>query len=501
MANINGTEGGGCSKCRLALPVKETFDLEKAVCSYGFFMMAPNIWFPSTRTLQRPLRLRDERSVMVCISQDRSTSSSSFSSPNLLIRVRVLGVETLTNEDEQYLLAQVCRMLRLSETEDSAISGFHALHPEARAKGFGRLFRSPTLFEDMVKGILLCNCGWGRTLAMVKLLCDLQSELKGQPLGVSTVQSISVEKLGIGRTSVEVINSGNRGKISKKEGKLGKDKLGPEKLEKIRKMRQPEKLRKNQKNVEKLETIATLQSTTSIGKATVSQTSDIRSIVFRKNSGDLEQQKCTEDYCQPSNLPDLGSSPESQSLEGCGQGLMFSSGDFPTPSELANLDETFLAKRCGLGYRAKRILKLAGDICKGTTDLSSLESSNGSTQTGMCFDDLKEHLLKLDGFGPFTCANVLMCMGDYRSIPADSETVRHLKQVHGRFQCTTGTVGREVEDVYAKYAPFQFLAYWFEIWNCYEKKFGRLSQMPPSNYHLITGNNMRRKVSKYFMNT
>lgn len=477
MASDNGSEGG-CSECRLTLPVKETFDLEKAVCSYGFFMMAPNLWFPSTCTLQRPLRLRDNRSVMVCISQDKSISSPFSSSLNLLIRVRALGVETLTNEDEQYLLAQVGRMLRLSETEESAISRFHELHPEAKAKGFGRLFRSPTLFEDMVKGILLCNCGWGRTLAMVRSLCDLQSEMK---------------KLGIGKISEGVINSGNQGKIGKKAGKLGKRKLRAEKLEKYRKTQQPEKLRKNQKNQEKSETIATLQSTTSVGKATVSQTSGIRSIDSRNSPGDLEQRKCAEeDYCQPSNLPDLNSSPESQSLGGCGLDLLFISGDFPTPNELANLDETFLANRCGLGYRAKRILKLAGDICEGTIDLSSLESSNGSTQTGMSFDDLKEHLLKLDGFGPFTCANVLMCMGYYRSIPADSETVRHLKQVHGRSQCTIDTIGREVEEVYAKYAPFQFLAYWFEIWNCYEKRFGRLSQMLPSNYHRITGNNMKQ---------
>jgi hypothetical protein len=53
----------------------------------------------------------------------------------------------------------VGRMLRLSETEESKISRFHELHPEAKAKGFGRIFRSLTLFEDMVKGILLCNCG------------------------------------------------------------------------------------------------------------------------------------------------------------------------------------------------------------------------------------------------------------------------------------------------------------------------------------------------------
>lgn len=459
MATDNGSEGG-CSECRLTLPVKDTFDLEKAVCSYGFFMMAPNLWIPSTCTLQRPLRLPDERSVMACISQDKLNSSL-----NLLIRIRLLGLETLTNEDEQYLLAQVSRMLRLSEREESAISEFHALHPEAKAKGFGRLFRSPTLFEDIVKGILLCNCGWGRTLAMVKSLCDLQSELKGQPFG-------------------------------KKTGKLGKHNLESEKVEKSQKTRQPEQLRKKQKNREKSETIVTLQSTTSVGKDTVSQTSGIRSVDSRNSPGDLEQQKCSEHYCQLSNSPDISSSPESQSLRRCDLDLLFSSGDFPTPSELANLDEKFLEKRCVLGYRAKRIVKLARDICEDIIDLSSLENSNGSTKIGMCFDDMKEHLLKLDGIGPFTCAIVLMCMGNYQSIPADTETVRHLKQVHGRSQCTASTVQREVEEVYGKYAPFQFLAYWFEIWNCYEEKFGRLSQMLPSNYRLITGSNMRSKAYK-----
>lgn len=35
---------------------------------------------------------------------------------------------------------------------------FQMVHEEARVRGFGRVFRSPTLFEDMVKCILLCNC-------------------------------------------------------------------------------------------------------------------------------------------------------------------------------------------------------------------------------------------------------------------------------------------------------------------------------------------------------
>ena len=58
------------------------------------------------------------------------------------------------------LKAQVTRMLRLSEVESASLAEFHGLHPQAKEEGFGRLFRSPTLFEDMVKSLLLCNCGY-----------------------------------------------------------------------------------------------------------------------------------------------------------------------------------------------------------------------------------------------------------------------------------------------------------------------------------------------------
>ncbi|KAL6971805.1 hypothetical protein U1Q18_031486, partial [Sarracenia purpurea var. burkii] len=54
--------------------------------------------------------------------------------------------------------AQVARMLRLSAKDEKDVQEFHKVHPDAKRKGFGRLFRSPTLFEDVVKSMLLCNC-------------------------------------------------------------------------------------------------------------------------------------------------------------------------------------------------------------------------------------------------------------------------------------------------------------------------------------------------------
>ncbi|KAL3749438.1 hypothetical protein ACJRO7_010536 [Eucalyptus globulus] len=128
-----------CCDLQLCLDeIPSTFNLEKAVCNHGFFMMAPNSWIPSTKTLRRPLRLADfSSSVVVSISQPPGPSSTV-----LLLRVH---------------REQVIRMLRLSGRDERNVKEFHKVHPEAKDRGFGRVFRSPSLFEDVVKSLLLCN--------------------------------------------------------------------------------------------------------------------------------------------------------------------------------------------------------------------------------------------------------------------------------------------------------------------------------------------------------
>jgi 3-methyladenine DNA glycosylase/8-oxoguanine DNA glycosylase len=97
-------------------------------------------------------------------------------------------------------------------------------------------------------------------------------------------------------------------------------------------------------------------------------------------------------------------------------------------SLLANLDESFLRTRCNLGYRASRVLKLAQGIVEGRIQLTQLEEAcKGASLSS--YNMLDDQLKGIDGFGPFTCANVLMCMGFYHVIPTDSETIRHLRQV------------------------------------------------------------------------
>ncbi|XP_042513966.1 uncharacterized protein LOC122088711 [Macadamia integrifolia] len=148
------------------LPLEDSalsFNLEKAVCNHGFFMMTPNQWIPSIKTLQRPLYLADSTtSVVVQISHPKKNDH---------LHVLVLGTNFLSPQDQKVLLTQIARMLKISKKDERKMQKFHEIHSKAKKKRFGRLFRSPTLFEDMVKTILLCTGGWARSLDMSKAFC------------------------------------------------------------------------------------------------------------------------------------------------------------------------------------------------------------------------------------------------------------------------------------------------------------------------------------------
>lgn len=146
----------------------ETFNLEKGVCSHGLFMMSPNHWDPLSLTFSRPLRLSLSDSDPQVSTPTTSLFVSISHPPHLphSLSVRVYGTRCLSPKHQESLVAQVVRMLRLSETDESNAREFRKMAEAAAAEennswltGFGgRVFRSPTLFEDMVKCILLCNC-------------------------------------------------------------------------------------------------------------------------------------------------------------------------------------------------------------------------------------------------------------------------------------------------------------------------------------------------------
>lgn len=132
------------------------FDLRRAVCSYGYFILAPNRWDATTQAFHRPLSLADGSSVQVVVKQDDDGA------------VTVAAKRRLGSAERDEVRRQLGRMLRVDED----FSAFWRLHPQAKRQRFGRLLRSPTFFEDAVKTITGCNVSWPNTVRMNRLLCE-----------------------------------------------------------------------------------------------------------------------------------------------------------------------------------------------------------------------------------------------------------------------------------------------------------------------------------------
>ena len=142
-------------------------------------------------------------------------------------------------------------------------------------------------------------------------------------------------------------------------------------------------------------------------------------------------------------------------------------GAFPSPEQLAGLVPSRLKARCKVGYRAGRIVRLARAFRDGRIDASWFEQPARTT------DELREALLGIEGFGPYATANMLQLLGRYDHLPIDTETCRHFCHVTGRRRPKNDRdLHAAIHRRYDRYRPYQFLAYWFELWRDYERRYG-----------------------------
>jgi 3-methyladenine DNA glycosylase/8-oxoguanine DNA glycosylase len=145
-------------------------------------------------------------------------------------------------------------------------------------------------------------------------------------------------------------------------------------------------------------------------------------------------------------------------------------GGFPTPAELAALTPPWLAEHCKVGYRAERIIRLARDVTTGKLDLARLQDPARPSA------EVYQSLLAIHGIGPYAAGNIMQILGRYDRLAIDTETYRHFRQVHHlptpRTHAGLRRLHRRIDRHYARYAPYQFLAYWFELWCGYESHAG-----------------------------
>ena len=151
----------------LRSPGGEPVDLWRTLTSHGFAELAPTVLDEEQRTLGLTLGVTGGRPRRIRVSQGRKGRA----------RVEILGPKP-GPKVVRTVLDGAAHVLRL----DQDLSSFYrqAMDDPDLAwatSGAGRMLRSPTVFEDVVKTICTTNCAWGATVRMVNALV---SEL-GEP--------------------------------------------------------------------------------------------------------------------------------------------------------------------------------------------------------------------------------------------------------------------------------------------------------------------------------
>ena len=145
---------------RLQLPARKPFNFLSVVNSHGWLQLAPFRFDEASSTLFYTDHLKSNRVVEYRISGSRDG----------------LQVETdkLTKPEQEEAAEKITWMfgLDLDFTDFYAATRSEPKLARAKKQALGRVLRSPTLFEDVIKTILTTNTLWAATRNMTKKLVN-----------------------------------------------------------------------------------------------------------------------------------------------------------------------------------------------------------------------------------------------------------------------------------------------------------------------------------------
>lgn len=149
----------------LNLKATPPFDFYAVVKSHGWYQLAPFTWEEETQTLHTVLRLHNNFITPVALTGEPGG-----------LQATVPG--RLTKPQEKALRAVLGWMFNL----EADYAEFYALADEepqlahCRAKAYGRLLRSSSLWEDLVKVLLTTNIQWAGTKRLAGQLVNYFGE-------------------------------------------------------------------------------------------------------------------------------------------------------------------------------------------------------------------------------------------------------------------------------------------------------------------------------------
>jgi 3-methyladenine DNA glycosylase/8-oxoguanine DNA glycosylase len=152
-------------KLELRSPGGEPVDLWRTMISHGFAGLSPTVLDEENRSLALTIRVPGGRPRRVLVSEDLRNGSRRGHA-----RLDVLGPRP-GPKVVRAVLDGAAHVLRL----DQDLSPFYLRAGEDpdlawAARGAGRMLRSPTVFEDVVKTVCTTNCAWSATVRMVDAL-------------------------------------------------------------------------------------------------------------------------------------------------------------------------------------------------------------------------------------------------------------------------------------------------------------------------------------------
>ncbi|MFD1067985.1 DNA-3-methyladenine glycosylase family protein [Oceanobacillus locisalsi] len=159
----------------ITLPDK--FNFHATVTDHGWYLLPPFYRNEDGDRLSRVEKLTTGKIVLLHIKQEQDT-----------LVVEIGDKETLTSKESKEVIRKVKWMFRLDEDFSafykmcSADQGMQEIVTENR----GRLLRSPSIFEDIVKTILTTNTTWSRTIAMTTNFVTLLGDRYSEDLGLFT---------------------------------------------------------------------------------------------------------------------------------------------------------------------------------------------------------------------------------------------------------------------------------------------------------------------------
>jgi 3-methyladenine DNA glycosylase/8-oxoguanine DNA glycosylase len=145
----------------LKIPIPRNFSFRRTVASHGWYQLLPFALDTNKWELIRVIDLGKKAPATIFLTGRKT-------------HVRVTSSRPLTKTESAIVLRDARHILRL----DDDLNAFYVAtgsDPEFAwigQQGAGRLLRSPTVFEDLVKMICTTNCSWALTEKMVTGLVE-----------------------------------------------------------------------------------------------------------------------------------------------------------------------------------------------------------------------------------------------------------------------------------------------------------------------------------------